>query len=63
MLWYSLEAPRWGASNKYHNVCLCEEMRKYHLYYFIYLLLVIYLFIYLFYFFFFLNTGLFRTMA
>ena len=26
--WYSLEAPRWGASNEYHNICFCWEIRK-----------------------------------
>ena len=25
---YSLEAPRWGASNEYHNICFCGEIRK-----------------------------------
>ena len=29
MLWYSLEEPQLGASNKYHNVCFCGEIR-YH---------------------------------
>ena len=28
MLWYSLEAPRRGASNEYHNVCFRGEIRK-----------------------------------
>ena len=28
MLWYSLEAPRQGASNEYHNICFCGEIRK-----------------------------------
>ena len=28
MLWYSLEAPQRGASNKYHNVCFQWEIRK-----------------------------------
>ena len=25
---YSLEAPRQGASNEYHNICFCREIRK-----------------------------------
>ena len=25
---YSLEAPRWGASNEYHNICFRGEIRK-----------------------------------
>ena len=25
---YSLEAPRWGASNEYHNICFHWEIRK-----------------------------------
>ena len=25
---YSLEAPQWGASNEYHNICFCAEIRK-----------------------------------
>ena len=25
---YSLEAPRWGASNEYHNICICWKMRR-----------------------------------
>ena len=25
---YSLEVSRWGASNKYHNICFCGEIRK-----------------------------------
>ena len=28
MLWYSLEAPCRGASNEYHNICFCGEIRK-----------------------------------
>ena len=28
MLWYSLEAPRRGASNEYHNICFRGEIRK-----------------------------------
>ena len=28
MLWYSLEAPRRGASNEYHNICFCGQIRK-----------------------------------
>ena len=28
MLWYSLEAPRRGASNEYHNMRFREEIRK-----------------------------------
>ena len=24
---YSLEAPRWGASNEYHNICFHEEIK------------------------------------
>ena len=28
MLWYSLEAPRRGASNEYHNVSFRQEIRK-----------------------------------
>ena len=26
--WYSLEAPRRGASNEYHNICFHGETRK-----------------------------------
>ena len=26
---YSLEAPQWGASNEYHNICFIREIRKY----------------------------------
>ena len=33
MLWYSLEAPRRGASNKYHNTFLWRNKKKY-LYFF-----------------------------
>ena len=29
MLWYSLEAPRWGASNEYHNICFRQKWQKY----------------------------------
>ena len=25
---YSLEVPRWGTSNEYHNICFYEEIRK-----------------------------------
>ena len=25
---HSLEAPRRGTSNEYHNICFCREMRK-----------------------------------
>ena len=25
---YSSEAPHWGASNEYHNICFCWEIRK-----------------------------------
>ena len=25
---YSLEVPHWGASNEYHNICSCGEIRK-----------------------------------
>ena len=25
---YLLEAPRLGASNEYHNICFCGEIRK-----------------------------------
>ena len=28
MLWYSLEAPHWGASNEYHNVCFHLRNKK-----------------------------------
>ena len=28
MLWYSLEAPRRGASNEYHNICFREEVKN-----------------------------------
>ena len=28
ILWYSLEVPQWGASNEYHNICFCGEIRK-----------------------------------
>ena len=28
MLWYSLEAPQRGISNKYHNICFCQDIRK-----------------------------------
>ena len=28
MLWYSLEVPRRDASNEYHNICFCGEIRK-----------------------------------
>ena len=28
MLWYSLEAPRRGASNEYHKICFHGEIRK-----------------------------------
>ena len=27
---YSVEAPCWGTSNEYHNICFCEEIRKYY---------------------------------
>ena len=27
MLWCSLEAPRWGASNEYHNICFHGEIK------------------------------------
>ena len=27
-LWYSLEAPRRGASNEYNNICFHGEIRK-----------------------------------
>ena len=28
MLWYSLEVPRRGASNEYHNICFRGEIRR-----------------------------------
>ena len=28
MLWYSLEAPRRGASNEYHNICFRGEIKE-----------------------------------
>ena len=28
MLGYSLEAPHQGASNEYHNICFCGEIRN-----------------------------------
>ena len=26
--WYSLEAPHWGASNVYHNICFQKQIRN-----------------------------------
>ena len=29
MLWYSLEVPRWGTSNEYHNISFHREKYQY----------------------------------
>ena len=29
MLWYSLEAPHWGASNEYDNMCFYGAIKNY----------------------------------
>ena len=34
MLWHSLEEPQQGASNEYHNICLCFFFEKHVLFFF-----------------------------
>ena len=29
VLWYSLEEAHQDTSDKYHNICFCEEIKKY----------------------------------